>query len=98
MTQHFSYQFSQLLSKPKFSVLEKIKTIGSTYMVAAGLQPGKEGERAVSLLTYLYQTIVKLKDLKLKNLKKDQTNQCLFGGKFQSVDTFSDYVRKLKKS
>ncbi len=37
----------QLLSKPKFSVLEKIKTIGSTYMVAAGLQPGKEGERAV---------------------------------------------------
>ena len=36
----------QLLSKPKFSVLEKIKTIGSTYMVAAGLQPGKEGERA----------------------------------------------------
>ena len=39
----------QLLSKPKFSVLEKIKTIGSTYMVAAGLQPGKEGDRAVSL-------------------------------------------------
>ena len=40
----------QLLSKPKFSVLEKIKTIGSTYMVAAGLQPGKEGERAVRAL------------------------------------------------
>ena len=38
----------QLLSKPKFSVLEKIKTIGSTYMVAAGLQPGREAERAVS--------------------------------------------------
>ena len=38
----------QLLSKPKFSVLEKIKTIGSTYMVAAGLQPGKEGGRSVS--------------------------------------------------
>lgn len=38
--------FDKLLSKPKFSVLEKIKTIGSTYMVAAGLQPGKEGERA----------------------------------------------------
>ena len=28
---------SQLLSKPKFSSLEKIKTIGSTYMVASGL-------------------------------------------------------------
>ena len=39
----------QLLSKPKFSILEKIKTIGSTYMVAAGLQPGKEGERVVSI-------------------------------------------------
>jgi len=38
--------FDKLLSKPKFSVLEKIKTIGSTYMVAAGLQPGKEGERS----------------------------------------------------
>jgi hypothetical protein len=74
MTKQFFCSIFQLLSKPKFSVLEKIKTIGSTYMVAAGLQPGKEGERAVSLLTYLYQTIVKLKDLKLKNLKKDQTN------------------------
>ena len=42
---HFLFQ---LLSKPKFSVLEKIKTIGSTYMVAAGLQPGKEGGRSVS--------------------------------------------------
>ncbi|XP_077375819.1 adenylate cyclase type 7 isoform X2 [Festucalex cinctus] len=29
--------FDELLSKPKFSGLEKIKTIGSTYMAAAGL-------------------------------------------------------------
>lgn len=28
---------SQLLSKPKFSSVEKIKTIGSTYMAATGL-------------------------------------------------------------
>lgn len=28
---------SQLLSKPKFSGVEKIKTIGSTYMAATGL-------------------------------------------------------------
>ncbi|KAA0201632.1 hypothetical protein HAZT_HAZT005848, partial [Hyalella azteca] len=34
--------YDKLLLKPKFSVVEKIKTIGSTYMVAAGLQPGKE--------------------------------------------------------
>lgn len=32
----------QLLLKPKFSCIEKIKTIGSTYMIASGLRPGKE--------------------------------------------------------
>lgn len=32
----------QLLQKPKYSLVEKIKTIGSTYMVASGLHPGKE--------------------------------------------------------
>lgn len=32
----------QLLLKPKFSGIEKIKTIGSTYMTASGLRPGKE--------------------------------------------------------
>ena len=45
---HLIYTNFQLLSKPKFCILEKIKTIGSTYMVAAGLQPGKEGDRVVS--------------------------------------------------
>ncbi|KAJ0055956.1 hypothetical protein NL108_017055, partial [Boleophthalmus pectinirostris] len=35
--------FDELLSKPKFSSVEKIKTIGSTYMAAAGLTaPGEE--------------------------------------------------------
>lgn len=38
--------FDLLLSKPKFSSIEKIKTIGSTYMAACGLQPGREdGQR-----------------------------------------------------
>ena len=32
----------QLVSKPQFSLVEKIKTIGSTYMVAAGLTPHME--------------------------------------------------------
>ena len=32
----------QLLLKPKYSGIEKIKTIGSTYMAASGLDPGKE--------------------------------------------------------
>ncbi|KAB1281169.1 Adenylate cyclase type 2 [Camelus dromedarius] len=33
---------SQLLSKPKFSGVEKIKTIGSTYMAATGARPGTD--------------------------------------------------------
>lgn len=40
----------QLLSKPKFSGVEKIKTIGSTYMAATGLNasPGPEHASQVS--------------------------------------------------
>ncbi|XP_071517524.1 uncharacterized protein [Panulirus ornatus] len=37
--------YDKLLTKPKYSMVEKIKTIGSTYMVAAGLHPGKEEAR-----------------------------------------------------
>ncbi|XP_075869897.1 adenylate cyclase type 7 isoform X2 [Nelusetta ayraudi] len=39
--------FDELLSKPKFSCVEKIKTIGSTYMAAAGLcgTPGQENNQ-----------------------------------------------------
>lgn len=36
--------FDKLLLKPKFSAVEKIKTIGSTYMVAAGIRPGRKAE------------------------------------------------------
>ncbi|XP_063915135.1 adenylate cyclase type 2 isoform X2 [Zophobas morio] len=35
-------EFDKLLLKPKFSCIEKIKTIGSTYMLASGLRPGEE--------------------------------------------------------
>ncbi|XP_071959722.1 adenylate cyclase type 2-like [Antedon mediterranea] len=34
--------FDELLSKPKYSCVEKIKTIGSTYMAAAGLHQDNE--------------------------------------------------------
>ncbi|KAL9908021.1 adenylate cyclase type 2 Ac76E isoform 1-T4 [Glossina fuscipes fuscipes] len=34
--------FDKLLLKPKYSGIEKIKTIASTYMCASGLRPGKE--------------------------------------------------------
>ncbi|XP_071315014.1 adenylate cyclase type 4-like [Trachinotus anak] len=36
--------FDELLSKPKFSSVEKIKTIGSTYMAAAGLTHSLPGD------------------------------------------------------
>ncbi|KAL7841460.1 hypothetical protein SRHO_G00251510 [Serrasalmus rhombeus] len=36
--------FDELLSKPKFNVIEKIKTIGTTYMAAAGLTNPNTGE------------------------------------------------------
>lgn len=42
---HYLKSVTQLLSKPKFCSVEKIKTIGSTYMAAAGLRhtpPGDE--------------------------------------------------------
>ncbi|KAH8306990.1 hypothetical protein KR044_002461 [Drosophila immigrans] len=40
--------FDKLLLKPKFSGIEKIKTIASTYMCASGLRPGKEDGATVS--------------------------------------------------
>ena len=43
----------QLLLKPKFSGIEKIKTIGSTYMLASGLRPGKEDGTGVSSILLL---------------------------------------------
>lgn len=44
----YNIQF-QLLSKPKFSCIEKIKTVASTYMAAAGLTEA-DFEDHVSLL------------------------------------------------
>lgn len=61
--------FLQLLSKPKFSVLEKIKTIGSTYMVAAGLQPGKEGGRSVSILVLISCTKGNTRNINSKTVR-----------------------------
>ncbi|KAG7462176.1 hypothetical protein MATL_G00199700 [Megalops atlanticus] len=45
--------FDELLSKPKFSSVEKIKTIGSTYMAAAGLtDPAATEERKETCMSY----------------------------------------------
>lgn len=44
---HYSLVVLQLLLKPKFSGVEKIKTIGSTYMAAAGLSAPSGHENQV---------------------------------------------------
>ncbi|XP_016354552.1 adenylate cyclase type 4-like [Sinocyclocheilus anshuiensis] len=45
--------FDELLNKPKFSAVEKIKTIGSTYMAVAGLtNPAKTEERRTCDTSY----------------------------------------------
>ena len=48
----------QLLSKPKFSLVEKIKTIGSSYMVAAGLTPGVQSVDRLHVIINFGQTFV----------------------------------------
>lgn len=48
LLQYLSIFLLQLLLKPKFSSIEKIKTIGSTYMLASGLRPGLEDQPGVS--------------------------------------------------
>jgi len=45
LNQVWCFPHFQLLSKPKYSSVEKIKTIGSTYMAASGLQPGRNKKR-----------------------------------------------------
>lgn len=47
---HYHVSVMQLLSKPKFSSVEKIKTIGSTYMAAAGLTQSPLGDESKVLL------------------------------------------------
>uniref|UniRef100_A0A915M6N7 adenylate cyclase n=1 Tax=Meloidogyne javanica TaxID=6303 RepID=A0A915M6N7_MELJA len=42
-------EFDKLLSKPKFSCIEKIKTVASTYMAAAGLTDSDNADNSVSL-------------------------------------------------
>ncbi|XP_046396288.1 adenylate cyclase type 2-like isoform X2 [Ischnura elegans] len=50
--------FDKLLLKPKFSCIEKIKTIGSTYMLASGLRPGKEEGNDVNRQEHIVVVLV----------------------------------------
>ncbi|KFB37990.1 AGAP000090-PA-like protein [Anopheles sinensis] len=45
--------FDELLARPEFRCVEKIKTIGSTFMAASGLDPSSRGENYEHLYTLL---------------------------------------------
>lgn len=45
------YDFSKLLGEERFQDIEKIKTIGSTYMAVSGLSPEKQVRSFIRLQT-----------------------------------------------
>ena len=68
--------YTQLLSQPEFCAVEKIKTIGSTYMAAAGLHPGLEGyhdNERKSVATMANFAIAMME--KLERINMDSFNQ-----------------------
>jgi hypothetical protein len=38
----FSADFDELLDEPRFKCIEKVKTVGATYMAASGLNPSQK--------------------------------------------------------
>ncbi|XP_038158066.1 adenylate cyclase type 4-like [Cyprinodon tularosa] len=70
--------FDDLLSKPKFSSVEKIKTIGSTYMAAAGLRhcPVGEEHKKVDMTYSNVRTMVEFSMAMMSKL--DKINQHSF--------------------
>lgn len=87
----------QLLSKPKFSGVEKIKTIGSTYMAATGLNasPGPEHASQVSQLRTDYNQRCHLDFISLRSTSgwKDCLCHisCCFPGTWQAVHAHWDH-------
>ncbi|XP_041365496.1 adenylate cyclase type 1-like isoform X2 [Gigantopelta aegis] len=69
--------FDELLNEPRFRAVDKIKTIGSTYMGAVGLIPDyliKDSESSVShYLTVLVEYVYGMKD-KLRNINENSYN------------------------
>ncbi|CAH1779521.1 unnamed protein product [Owenia fusiformis] len=72
--------FDQLLSKPKFSTVEKIKTIGSTYMCATGLLPGREdsssspGDSRIDYYVMVMVSLCQAMSECLEQINKDSFN------------------------
>ncbi|XP_040037275.2 adenylate cyclase type 2 [Gasterosteus aculeatus] len=76
--------FDEILSKPKFCSVEKIKTIGSTYMAAAGLRhaPPGEGEKKVDISYTHVRTMLEF--------------AIALMGKLEAINTHSFNVFKLR--
>jgi len=49
----FTADFDELLSEPKFGSIEKIKTVGASYMAASGLNPGVKARILLPLLNIM---------------------------------------------
>ncbi len=58
------YTVTQLLEKPKYSRVEKIKTIGATYMAAAGLTgTDSQNLHIVSMVKFAFEIKKKLDNI-----------------------------------
>ncbi len=51
---YFSVDFDELLDERRFSSIEKIKTVASTYMACSGLNPNDQVRQFVLFYTIIY--------------------------------------------
>jgi len=49
----FTADFDELLSETKFGSIEKIKTVGASYMAASGLNPGVKARMLLLFLNIM---------------------------------------------
>lgn len=62
----FTADFDELLSETKFGSIEKIKTVGASYMAASGLNPSVKARMLLLITSIKYYLVLYL-------------NQCQFG-------------------
>ena len=70
----FSVDFDEILDDEKFQSIEKIKTVGSTYMAASGINPLKDEADKYSHLCDLVDFAIEMKH-KLDELNKHCFNK-----------------------
>ena len=59
----FTVDFDELLDSDNFVHVEKIKTIGSTYMAASGLNPDLEVSGSSHLMSDMYVGVVSFRNI-----------------------------------